>query len=327
MPGSFAYGQLLLDLTLQAVPLRHLMPLRAINRYARSFVDSRIFKQVTLRTDVAVPGGELVIPVITETRQPLPVPDLTPSSPIRSAQILLEYLDKYTTALDLERVHDDILRLLGDGKMTLSRLEYLRLRSDNDGFHTETLSYCFGAPSVVVFPSFNPFIGWHTTGPEFSPSGMTKLVQHVAPAIDWRDPVPFNSSMYNHTIKDEIWVMTLLDRESGWGGRYRSSEDRPGLHENFVSTIAFRLKVGINLTLIGLEIERGTTEWLVDHYRASTTEELHDGFRSDLRRNWGVTEEAIRYLNFKTWAEYAATLTQEQLAMESLPRRVRTANF
>jgi len=314
------YGHLLLDLTLQAVPLRDLIPLRAINRYARWFVDRRIFKHVTLQTVTPYADVDpVVLPVVAETGQRLPVPELTSGVGSRPFDILFDYLRKYTTALDLEFVHDSLLLWCDDGENLLPHLQYLRMKSANDGYHTDTLSVSFGAPTMGVFPSVIPYLRWNVRGPELTPGSITKLVQHIAFTFDMRGPAIF--TWLPHTLKDEVWVMTHFELDAWRQGEIDYFEyfctTRPDLHEEFMADIVGRLKARVNLTLTGLELS--STEWLEERYDAETFEDLQDSIRRELLDVWNVTHDELSHLDFKTWDAYASTLSPEQLEIESLP--------
>jgi len=300
-----------------------LLPLRCVNRYTRSFVDRKIFKHVTLQTDTESEGGSRVVPVITETGQRLPVPALTTWSPFESHMKFAMYLDEYTTVLDLENVHDGILEKFLNGRLQLKGLEVLRFKSDGSGFHTYNLLWSFGASTVVVFPSFYPFLGWRKDlSQPFVPLGVTKIVQHVAMAVDFRGPILFLCDP-ECPVEEEVWVMTHADIDVDfshfnlWDDRVHDTTD--ALEEALFERIAVRLKAGIQLTLVGLELDQYLGAGTFNLHGVSSLEELQDGIRGTLLHRRLLSEPDLDNLHFKTWEEYTATLTPEQLEVESLP--------
>jgi len=337
---SFLYGDLLLDFTLHSASLGDLLPLRGVNRYARAFVDRQIFKHVTLQTDTSVHDGTHIVPVITQTGQRLPVPVLTTWS-LENVEKLVGYLNDYTTVLDLEHVPEYILtemqvvilECFGGDYPRLSKLEVLRFKSDGDGFHTYTAEESFGADTVVVFPSFYPFLGWDEDLPgmpvPWVPNGVTKMVQHVALAVDWRGAILFDGDP-GHSVDEEVWIMThaaidvSFNHFGLWDDRVHDMGD--ALEQELFRQIAHRLNDGINLTLVGLDVDTAVRICKLycydyDYEDITSFEGVVEAIRAILigRLYHELSEPDLDKLHFKTWEEYAATLSPEQIELESLP--------
>jgi len=318
------YGELILDLILDAVPASDLIPLRCVNHRARDFIDSRIFKHVTLKTDPEA-HGDRVVPVITETEHRLPVPALTPMSPHESIRLLFDYLGKYTTVLDVEAMNFRLLEHIGYGNTHLDHLQALRLKSDLEGYHTYDLFDSFGARTVVVFPSFFPSLP-HREEPTIIPDGATKLVQHISFAFDWRGPVLFQSQYeFPSDVTDEVWIMTHADIDADLCGY----EDLEELHQEIADQIVRRLNVGINLTIVGYESvpDWGNSLFGVRYqdYETPTLSNLPDineKTKQAIRYSLEVKMRLLSHLDFKTWDEYAASLSPEELEFEKLPAAV-----
>jgi len=324
-PGSFQYGDVLIYLILDIVPLSlfDLLVLRGVNKLARDNVDRRIFKRVTLQTFTA--GKDwFAFPVVTGTGERLPLATLTPCPDTTVA--FAEYVSKYTTVLDLENVHRVVVKRLEkeiakSNAISPSKLQILRLRSDTDGRHTYALSRSLGARTMVVFPSFNPFFGRKAKGyaVDVLPA-VERLVQHISFAVDWRCAVLFhyNPAAYNLALKNEVWIMTHAEIKIHFNHfrlwDWRITDWKLAHYEEFLDQIAVRLKAGVYLTIVGLELVNHEEVLLM--YDVSPKE-----VAADLRdRLWNrVTKTELRKLHIKTWEEYTATLSPEQLEIEALP--------
>jgi len=269
------------------------------------------------------------IPVITQTETRLPLPALTPLSPDESVHLIIEYLDKHTTVLDLENIDYRTQELLGNGTTHLNNLLAVRLKSDHEGYHTYDLFESFGALTAVVFPSFYPFLKWKRTHMStIPPGGATKLVQHLAYAVDWRGPVLLGGEeCHSPDIKEEVWIMTHAKIDVHYGhfglwddGVYDTNDE---LHGLLLEHIAFRLNSGVELTIVGCEKVRdwGYTLFGVVYDDIQGPVDGKNTMTA-IRDSLPVGKYAKRHLHFKTWKAYAATLSPEELEIEKLPPSV-----
>jgi len=207
----------------------------------------------------------------------------------------------------------------------ISKLQVLRLISNDDGAHTYFLPKALGARTMVVFPSFNPRLEGENDRPcrTFVPRGVEKVVQHITFAVDWRGPVlfwfdPKRCRRRTNNLKNEVWIMTNAAIRIDW--RHLGIPDdhvrqlRGRFRNEFCHEIHVRLKAGVDVTIVGLQ--RVHTEELLDLYHKSAQGVEYD-LCETLRRT--ATEGQLCHLHFKTWDEYAAALSPEELEIESLP--------
>jgi len=251
----------LIQLILDSVSPFDVLVLRCVNWRARILINRCIFKHVTLQTDT-VSGGARVIPVVTETGRRLPAPALTPMSPVDCLDCMVGYLEVYTTVLDVENIDSRILERLNYGSSNYHSVQVLRLKPDQHGYHTyHYLFGSFGASTIVVFPSFHRLISYTDDDePPILPDGATKVVQHIAFAVDWRGPVLFDtvSTESLSKVTEEVWIMThaAIDVDYGhfniWGDRVLEVKEKT--HQELMRQMALRLNVGVCLTLVGCEL-------------------------------------------------------------------------
>jgi len=154
------------------------------------------------------------------------------------------------------------------------------------------------------------------------PKGTEKLVQHIAFAVDWRGPIllRYDDSQNMACIKNEVWIMTHAEIQIDfshfglWDDRVYDVKD--WLLEDFFEQISERLNDGINLTLVGLELT-DAEELLGFHNLEGKS--IEQQLRNVLLLSFNLRERRNDNLHVKTWAEYTATLSPQQLEIESLP--------
>jgi len=191
----------------------------------------------------------------------------------------------------------------------------------------------FGAPTVVVFPSFYPFLGKRqlpvplVEQPTMIPNVATKLVQHIAFAVDWRGAVLFRYDRGDPShVKDEVWIMDHAWIEPDYGHFDIWDDEIIDTEEDLTAELRWeivaRLHAGINLTIVGWETVRfwGPKFFDIADDEFFNAPDDHERTIKAIRDKLPVrNKRALNRLHFSTWDEYAATLSPEELENEKLP--------
>jgi hypothetical protein len=325
-------GALILDL-LCASPLvcpRDLFALRGVAKHYRDVVDSKLMGHVSI-VKVFDNYGKAGACILSADDKRLP--GFTPvaygdrlatKTYTRHMTQMEEGMNRlgHTTVVDIVNATAQYL------KKFLPHVHTIRLLSDMDGFHT----YCaptIGGPhaTMIVFPSFMPCLDERLTAIKV-PNNVSTLVQHLTDTFD-RGGILFRSPGTN--VETEIWFFTHYELKVH-PGRFGLVDDRvldftDASYERLVNLTAARLKAtSIDLTFVDNDdgfknLGLAFHLWEVnddggDTQRAEVEAHIKDvlGYKGIDR--WGK-------LHFKTWTEYAASLTTEQEALQTLPRDVR----
>lgn len=322
------HGGLILYLisTCPLVTPRDLIPLRAVSKSYRDDIDRQLFRHLRVKTE-----AKQIIVLDAAKRK---LPGFMPRATFAQYTIALARL-KHTGCLDIQKAHKKHLAFLSN---YLPNVHTIRLPSNDYGRHTYQPPVIGKARTMIVFPSLLPSIDTTNLKPRIVPPGITKLVQHLTCHAD--TPYSRGSVLFRNPgidVTKEVWVFTHYKPKVMWSclGLYddRVHDWSDDQHEELCRVTIARLETGMaDLTLVDDDPGLANIWDAYRLYMTSAEGKFPSGYGlGNCEPNAPGVQEVLRdclaeegaksfsRLHVKTWDEYAAALTENEVAMEALP--------